>query len=233
MSRLELRVVLGLALEIHLPEHVQSRFLTLHAGSGPLGLDGASNLPARLTTFEAERLAVVAGGDDLIVRLPQQALEGQQLGRDGQHGAGRLLRAGGVDDGDAAVVGRKGEGVAAGREGDRVHPARRVVEVLAADGVEGQALAPDAGLGLGVHALDEAGEDARVGVGRAGRKEHRVGVPRDAGDCAADRLLHVLRHPPVVFLLKVADGDDAVARADGKLGLGRRPAHKRRGAADA
>lgn len=36
----------------------------------------------------------------------------------------------------------------------------------------------------------------------------------------------MLRDPPVVFLLEVADSDDTVARADGELGLGRRPTDK-------
>lgn len=72
-----------------------------------------------------------------------------------------------------------------------------------------------------------------MGVGRAGGQEHRVGVPVDRGDGAADGLLQVLRDPPVVLLLEVADGDDAVAGADGELGLGGRPADKGGGPGDA
>lgn len=58
-------------------------------------------------------------------------------------------------------------------------------------------------------------------------------MPGNSVDGAADRLLDVLRHPPVVLLFEVADCDDAGAGADGKFGLGRRPADECRGAVDA
>ncbi len=51
-------------------------------------------------------------------------------------------------------------------------------------------------------------------------------MPVDRGDCTADRLLQVLRNPPVIFLFEVADGDDAVTRADSEFGLRGRPADK-------
>lgn len=51
-------------------------------------------------------------------------------------------------------------------------------------------------------------------------------MPADGGDGAPDGLLEMLGDPPVVLFFKVADGDDPVAGANGKLGLGRRPAHK-------
>jgi len=58
-------------------------------------------------------------------------------------------------------------------------------------------------------------------------------VPGDGGDGAADRLLDVLGHPPVVLLLEVADCDDAGAGADCEFGLRGRPADKGRGTVDA
>jgi hypothetical protein len=58
-------------------------------------------------------------------------------------------------------------------------------------------------------------------------------VPGDGGDGAADRLLDVLGHPPVVLLFEVADCDDAGAGADGEFGLRGGPADKGRGAVDA
>jgi hypothetical protein len=49
--------------------------------------------------------------------------------------------------------------------------------------------------------LDVGGEDADLEVGGAGGEENVVGVP-------VQRLLDVLRHPPVVLLVEVADGDN-------------------------
>ncbi len=72
-----------------------------------------------------------------------------------------------------------------------------------------------------------------MGVGGAGGEEDRVGVPGEGGDGAADGLLEVLGDPPVVLGLEVAHGDEAVARTDGELGLGRGPADEGGGAVDA
>ena len=49
-------------------------------------------------------------------------------------------------------------------------------------------------------------------------------MPGDGGNGAADGLLQVLRHPPVVFFLKVANRDETSARTDSELSLGRSPA---------
>ena len=104
-------------------------------------------------------------------------------------------------------------------------PASSAVQVFATDGVERQTLTPSGGLGTGIVALDEGAEDTGVAVGAASGKQHAVGVPGDAGDSGAQRLLQVLGHPPVVLLLKVADGNDAGSRAHGELALIWAPAH--------
>ena len=127
---------------------------------------------------------------------------------------------------------RESEAISAGREGNCVNPTSGVVQVLSTDGVEGQSLTPGTGLRSFVGALDEAGEDSRMRIRGTSSKKDRVGVPGDAGDGAADGLLQVLRDPPIVLLLEVADGNDTIAGADGKLGFVRRPAHKGRGPAD-
>ena len=90
-------------------------------------------------------------------------------------------------------------------------PPCAVVEILAADRVEGQALAPDAGLGPVVDPFYEATENAGMRVGRTGGEEDRVWVPGESGDSAADGLLDVFAYPPVVFGLKVTNGDDTGA----------------------
>lgn len=58
-------------------------------------------------------------------------------------------------------------------------------------------------------------------------------MPIDCGDRAANRLLQVLGNPPVVFLFEVADGDDAVARANGEFSLRGRPTDKGSGSSNA
>jgi hypothetical protein len=58
-------------------------------------------------------------------------------------------------------------------------------------------------------------------------------MPVNTGDSAADGLLQVLRHPPVVLLFEVAYSDEAVARADGEFGLIGRPTNKSSSAVDA
>lgn len=222
MNRLQLCVILGFTLEIHLSEHIQRRLLARLASAGvALGLHGSDKLPASLAALETECLAIVASSNNLVFSLPEQALEWQKLGGDAQDGLGGLVRAAGVHNGDAAVMRSKSKSVSAGRKGHRVDPASRVVQVFSADGVEGQSLTPDTRLGTLIDTLDKGGQHSGVGIGRAGCEEYGVGVPSDAGDGTADRLLQVLRNPPVVFLLKIANGNDAVTGAHGKLGLGR------------
>ena len=81
MSSLKLGVVLDLTLKIHLPEHVQSRLLTVFTETGAaLGLNRTNKLPALFTSLESESLAIVTGGNDLILTAPDQALERQVLG---------------------------------------------------------------------------------------------------------------------------------------------------------
>lgn len=76
MSRLELSIVFALAFQVHLPEHVQSRLLTVLTKTGSaLGLNRANKLPARFTSLKLERLTVVTGGNDLIFAAPDQTLE--------------------------------------------------------------------------------------------------------------------------------------------------------------
>lgn len=222
MNRLQLCVVLDFALEVHLSEHVQRRLLALLASAGvTLGLHSPNELPASLAALETESLTIVAGSNNLVFSLPEQALERQKLSGNAQDGLGGLVRAAGVHNGDTAVMRSKGKSISAGRKGHRVHPASRVVQVFSADGVEGQSLTPDTRLGTLINTLDKGGQHSGMGIGRAGGEEHGVGVPRDAGDGTADGLLQVLGNPPVVFLLKVANGNDTVSGTHGKLGLGR------------
>lgn len=59
VGRLELGVCLGLTLEIHLPEHVQSRLLAGTTGFTSLFLQRAGKLPSILITVETEGLTVL------------------------------------------------------------------------------------------------------------------------------------------------------------------------------
>lgn len=174
----------------------------------------------------------MAGCNDLVLARPDETGKGQEAGGNVEHGARRLVGGAGIDNSDGGIVRAKGEGVARGRKGDVVNPAGRGVQELAADGVEGQTLAPGGGRRPLVDTLDVAGEHAGVGVGGAGGKKDGVGVPGQRCDGGADGLLEVLADPPVVFLFKIADGDDAGAGADGELCFGGGPADKGGGAVD-
>lgn len=117
MGRLELRVVFGLALQIHLLEHVQSRLLAMLTKTGAtLGLNGTSELPAFLVTLEAESLAVVTSSDNLILATPDKTLEGKQLRGQGDDSSRGLVRTGRVNHSDAAIMGRKRKAVSTGGE---------------------------------------------------------------------------------------------------------------------
>lgn len=51
-------------------------------------------------------------------------------------------------------------------------------------------------------------------------------MPRQCRDGAADRLLQMLRHPPVILFLKIAHCDQACPGSDGEFLLRRRPPNK-------
>lgn len=174
----------------------------------------------------------MTSGDDLILAVPDQAVEWQKTGGDVQHRPGRLLGGAGIDNGHAAVVGHKGESVTAWGEAHSVNPASRVIQELSTDGVEGETLAPCAGGRALIHTLNESGEDSSVRVRRTSSQQNRVRVPCQRRDGAANWLLQVLGNPPVVLLLEVADGDHASSRPDGELLLRGRPADKGGGTVD-
>jgi hypothetical protein len=233
VGSLKLSIILGLTLKVHLPEHVQSRLLTVLAQTrAALLLDGTSQLPATLTALEAESLAIVTSSDNLILAGPDQTLERKLLSRDGDNSTRGLLGARGVNDGDAAVMSSERETVSAGGERNRVHPSSRVVQILSTNRVERKSLAPNSGRRTSVHTLDKGGEDSGMSIGRSSSQKDRVGVPGYTGDGTADRLLQVLGNPPIVLLLEVADSNDPVTGSDGELVLGRRPAHESSGSAD-
>jgi hypothetical protein len=62
VGRLELGVHLGLALKIHLSEHVERRLFTSTTSTGLLVLQRADKLPSVLVATKAERLAVLKAG---------------------------------------------------------------------------------------------------------------------------------------------------------------------------
>lgn len=126
----------------------------------------------------------------------------------------------------------EGETVTTRRESDGVNPTSRVVQELSTDSVERDPLTPSGRLGAGIDALDEAGENTSVGIGRAGSKKDRIRMPGNTGDSAANWLLQVLGNPPVILLLEIADGNDAVAGTDGELVLVGRPADEGSSTAD-
>lgn len=192
----------------------------------PLNRKGSqswSECVSREMCLEEVDVAYISCTNNLALGDPEKIGERQDLGADVEDGMGRLSFTGGVGDGDGRVMTDKGEGVSGGTEGDVLDPASGLIEEFAGDGVEGQAFSPDAGLRSLVDALDEGAQDSGVSVGAAEGEEDTVGVPCDTGDGAAERLLQVLRNPPIVLFLKVADGGDASTTAHRKLGLARAP----------
>lgn len=109
----QLRVVLGLALEIHLSEHIQGGFFPLSVSTAGFGFDRARNVPALLAATEPERFAVVSCGDYLGLTVPDQAGERQGLRADVDDGSWWLLWSTGIDDSDAAVMARKSKCITA------------------------------------------------------------------------------------------------------------------------
>lgn len=116
------------------------------------------------------RQAYMTSGDNLIFAVPDKAVKRQETGRDVQHCTRGLLRRTRVHDGNTAIVTGEGKSVTTRGEANTLNPASGVVQEFTTDSVEGEALAPGAGLGTGIDTLDKAGEDARVGVGRASSK---------------------------------------------------------------
>jgi hypothetical protein len=174
----------------------------------------------------------VTSSDDFILPIPYQAVHRKQAGRNIQHGPRWLFRRAGVHNRDAAVMASEGERIAARREGHSMNPSRRIIQEFSADGIEGETLAPRTWLWAGINALDEARENPSMGISRPRRQQDRVRVPGQGGDCAPDGLLQMLRNPPIVLFLEVADRNHSSPGSDGKLLLGRRPSHKRRGPVD-
>lgn len=168
----------------------------------------------------------MSSSDNLGLAVPDQAVEWQKRGGDVQHRSRGLFRGAGVDHGDAAIMPREGKRISTWREPDALNPACRVIQELSTDCVERKALAPATWLWALVNALDITRENTRVRIRRASSQQHRVRMPGKRSNGASDWLLQVLRDPPIVLLLKVANGDHASPRSNRKLLLRRRPSHK-------
>lgn len=213
------------SLQIHLSEHVQRAFVCNRTTSRlTRPIKRASNRPAILTALQTKRFTIIPSRNDLTLGTPYQRGKRQHLRADTDDRQWRLLRRRRIHDGDAAVVGCERERIATGAERDAMHPASSIVQILAADGVERQTFTPDAWRWALIDALDEAAEDARVTICAAGSEQDAVRMPGDGRNGAADRLLQMLGHPPVVLGFEVADGDSSGAGADGEFGLVGRPA---------
>ena len=161
--------------------------------------------------------------DNLILSLPKQAGKRQQTRANVNHSPGRLLRSRRIHNRHTAVMARKCQGIATRRKRTRLNPSRGIIQKLSADGIKRQPLTPRTGLRALINALDIPGEHSAVRIRRSSSQQDGVGVPRQSRDGAADWLLQVLGDPPVVFLLEVANRDDAGAGAHGEFLLRGRP----------
>lgn len=111
----------------------------------------------------------------------------------------------------------EGKSITTGGEGNTLDPTSGIIQEFTADGVERQTLTPSARLRASVDTLNEAGEDAGVGVGGSSCQQYGIRVPRQGCNGAANRLLQVLGDPPVILLLEVTDSNHSSTGADGKL----------------
>ena len=159
--------------------------------------------------------------NDLIFPTPDQTSQWQETSRYVDHGPRRLVRGTGIDHRHATVMSGKSQGTSTGREGNTMHPSSRIVEKLSTHRVEGKTLTPSTGFRTSINALDVAGKHASVGISRPRCQQNRVWMPGQRRDGASDRFLQVLGYPPVILLLKVANGDDAGSRSDGEFLLRR------------
>jgi hypothetical protein len=75
---LELGIGLSLALEIHLPEHVQRRLFARTGGCASLVLQRSSQLPSVLVATEAERFTILAMISTLVWNDQTDYLHGQR-----------------------------------------------------------------------------------------------------------------------------------------------------------
>lgn len=175
----------------------------------------------------------VACADNLALSDPGKVCKRQSLGADADDGAGWLTLSSWVRYRDGRIHADKCECVSRGAESDTLDPASGLIEVFAADGVERQTLAPNTRLRPLVNALDKCTKDPCMSVCTSDTKQYRVGMPCDTGDCAAQWLFQVLRHPPIVLFLEIAYGCDSCSTSYSKLGLARAPAYTSRGSVDA
>lgn len=123
-----------------------------------------------LMSIRAEKgRAHVSCSNDLILPIPDQAIEREQAGGNIQHGPRWLLRRTWVHNRNAAIMPGKGERVPAGRKGHAMDPSRGIVQELPANGVKRQTFAPRTRLRTSINALDEARENPGMGIRRSCR----------------------------------------------------------------
>jgi hypothetical protein len=109
--------------------------------------------------------------------------------------------------------------VAVRREADSVDPSITGTAVLGTERVERQTLTPRGRCRLLIQSLDVGRVNTGLHVGRAGGQENIVGMPFDTQHGGTDGLLQMLTHPPIIVLVKVADGNASGSTGHGKFVL--------------
>jgi hypothetical protein len=105
MNRLQIGIIDSgsLSLQVHLPEHIQSATLFDLAAVLALGrvINAIRLSPASIRVApEDDGVAVVAGGNNLVLPGPDQACKRQHLGSDSDNRVRGLLGCRWVDDGN-------------------------------------------------------------------------------------------------------------------------------------
>ncbi len=127
----------------------------------------------------------VSSCNNFALTSPDQAQEWQKLRAEADYSIRRLVWTTWVDHSNATIMCSKSQSVSAWRESTTMHPARRVIQILAANSIERQSLSPDAAFWPLIDAFNEGRKDPRMGIGRPGGEEDRVWMPCDGRDGAS------------------------------------------------
>lgn len=135
---------------------------------------------------------------------------------------------------DRAVVANPANPVAIGREAHAMNPTTsggRILE-LGQHLPQGFLRTPSRRFRVLLDVLDVSGKHPNLVIGRTGHQQHIVRMPIQRCHRRTDRLLDVLRNPPIVLRLKVAHRNQPGAGSHRELVLQRRPTDARRSPVD-
>lgn len=109
----------------------------------------------------------MAGSNDFILSIPDQAVEWKEPGGDIQHRPRGLLWRARVHHRDTTIMPGERKSIPARREAHAMNPSSRVIQEFSANRIERETLAPGARLWASIDTLDVAGEDSCMRISRS------------------------------------------------------------------